>query len=199
MGFIQMKRMWLGWGGFIVLFVIFSVVFVFGDNIFEAVEDGRPFLGESSASGGDVVTVDDVLSEGAVEDVVAGESGGEGGGDGDEESVSGCTRFQYVQYSLSNFVEEAECLVYGVGGCEQVRIVCSSKVFNMDYEIGGNFGIVYSLTSGNETIGSERMGKEVGARTGDVLRVEVVKDGLFDISSLGCSIDMEIVPKRWLC
>lgn len=198
-----MKRMWIVWGGFIVLFVVFGVVFVFGDKIFEVVEDRSPFFGESLASGEDDVSVDDVdLNGDEIDGVVAGDSsegGGEGSGGSSGGSSPGCTRFQYVQYSLSNFVEEAECLVYGVGGCEQVRIVCSSKIFNMDYEIGGNFGIVYSLTSGNDSIGSERMEKEVEARTSDVLRVEVIKDGLFDVNSLGCSIDMEIVPKRWLC
>lgn len=126
---------------------------------------------------------------------VGGDSGG-GGGSGGEDVGFVCSRWQPVQYSFGNFFENVECLVYGVGGCERVRAVCGAEVFNLDYELGGIFGVKFFLFSGDDEISLEVIEEDVGARGRVSLRSEVVLDGEFDVGGLRCVVDSGRVPAR---
>jgi hypothetical protein len=107
-----------------------------------------------------------------------------------------CSEWSQVQYSLGNFFEEIECLVYGVEGCESVRATCGSEVFNLDYETGGAFRIRHSVFSGDQEIEFEIVEENVGARGRATLRAEVEMEGVFDVGSLRCIVDSDSIPHK---
>ncbi len=165
-----------------------GVLFVFGDRVSDVAWDKDDEDVVSS-----VAEVRLEIEGGAVEDL-GGDSDGDGGGSsGDVGFV--CSEWQPVQYSLGNFFENIECLVYGVDGCERVRAVCGSELFNLDYDLGGVFEIRHSLFSGDDEIEFEIIEENVGTRERAVLRTEIMLDGLFDVGSLECVVNTERVPQ----
>ncbi len=130
----------------------------------------------------------------------SGGGGGGGSGGGNDGGSVGfiCSEWQPVQYSLGNFFENIECLVYGVGGCDKVKATCGSEVFNLDYDIGGVFGIRHSLFSGDDEIGFDIVEKEVRSRDRKTLRTEIILEGSFDVGSLKCVVDSGKIPEKCL-
>jgi len=187
--------------GVLIILVLGVIVFagtffVFGNDLLDTVGDGEFFAGSSrSADAGDR-GVENVNNLGDDRMVSSGGGGSGGASSSSDDSSEVTCPMQQVQYSLGNFVEKAECLLYGVGGCEKVKVICSAELYNLDRDVGGLFGIQYSLTSGNEVLEVKVVEADVGTRSRVILRTEIVKDGLFDVGKLGCSIDMESVPMK---
>ena len=188
-----MKWLWVVLVVFgLVATVGFGAFFVFGDEVLKAVGDDRFFGGDSYSDdreyddGGDLVEGDEGFVSGG---------GGSVGGGGDSDDVYICPT-DPLQYSLTKFISDVECLVYGVGGCESVKMVCSAELRNLDYEVGGIFGIEYSLVSDGEILEARVIETDIAPRAKSVFRTEIFVEGEFDVGALECAIDMENVPVK---
>lgn len=202
-------RSFLKWGvvvflGFFVLTVLIAVgfVFIFGEDAIDNPFGYLPFSGSNGVN-------NDKINENAND--VFGSSNGGGGASGSSsggESGSSfvCNGWEDVQYSIGNFIENIECLVYGINGCERVRAVCGSDVYNLDSDVGGAFAIRYSVYSG-DTLGEEYdshegelsyevVEKDIGANSKGTFVSEMTLDGEFDTSNLKCVVDKESVPTK---
>ncbi len=204
-----MRRVWI-WASVVLGLCVVGVggiFFVFGDETLEVVGLGdrdSGVRGQDGLSNEDVGMDDDDVSGVASGGASGGGGGGSSSGGGDAGGV--CSEWQPVQYSIGNFFEHIECLVYGVGGCDKVKAVCGSEVFNLDYEAGGNFGIRFSLFEGVEVLmGQEVSGEEIGfeiieeglgARERVSLMSEIVVDGEFNVGELRCVVNSESVPMK---
>ena len=191
-----MKRVYIGLAVIGVLVFVLGWIFVFGDKVLDSVDSGE-FLGRDSyvdkergeAENGEQV-IEDERRE--LEDVVKGEA--DGAGEPSESEVG--YRTQQVQYSLRNFVESVECLENGTTKCNKIGVNCSVEVYNLDHEVGGIFGIRYSLISDEKELDSEVAEKDIGVGEMGVLKVGFVREGSFGFDvDWGCSIDMESVPQ----
>ena len=196
-----MRRIFVGLIG-VVLFFVLGVFFILGDQVFDSSSDYGFFGGDSSFGGdGDEA---EVLGEDSV-GVAGGESGSGGGSDGSEESDVGCVT-QPVQYSLKNFVEDVECLLEDEGVCVEARVNCSVEVYNFDEGVGPQgddsgepdlFGVEFSLVDyRGMTLDSGVVERSVGVGVSEILGLEFVYVGSFDVGDLGCGIEMERVPGK---
>lgn len=185
---------WLIVIGVSVSVLIAGELFIFGIGSLSE-DDGSFFEENSYVDDSEEVSLSDeeqvVSSEGA-----GGGSGGASGGEAGAGFV--CSKWQPVQYSLGEFDENIECLVYGVGVCNRVKASCGVEVFNLDYDIEGIFGIRFSLFSGDDEIAFEVVDADVGAREREALDAEIFLDGEFDVGSLKCVIDSDRVPRECL-
>ncbi len=83
-----------------------------------------------------------------LEDQQAGGEGGgsSAGGDGTSPSSPGCI-FRTVSYSLENFEKSSICNAYQGNVCIDKTVECSVSVRNLDYEIDGDFEIIFTFSS----------------------------------------------------
>jgi len=203
---VFMKGLYIGLlvaGGVTVVLVV-GIFFVFGEdtlNVFDFKDQDAVGSGQDDFKGGDFDVGDDGVESDSGE--VASSSGGGGGGsssgdsgDGDEDIGFVCSDWRPVQYSLGNFVDDIECLVYGIDGCEKVKATCGSQVFNLDYATGGIFGIRHSVFLGDEEVSFKVIEENVGPRGRVALRAEMVLDGIFDVGNLKCVVDSERIPEH---
>ena len=198
-----MKGLYIGLliGGGVAVVLAGGMFFVFGEgtlNVFDFKNQDAVDGGQYNFRGGDFDVEDDgVLSDSGE---VASSSGGGGGGSssgdsGDEDIGFVCSDWKPVQYSLGNFVDDIECLVYGIDGCEKVKAVCGSQVLNLDYATGGIFGIRHSVFLGDEEVSFKVIEENVGPRGRVTLRAEMMLEGVFDVGSLKCVVDSERIPE----
>lgn len=190
------RRVGVGLGIFIVavLVLVGGVFFVFGDDTASIFGARFPvFIGGGGEDLGDDYVDSRIVSSGGGE-VGVSDGGASGGGGGGGAFV--CNDWRPIQYSLANFNENIECLIYGVGTCEKVKASCSSELVNLDYDVGGNFGIRFSYFTGMQEDAFEVIEWEVSPRGRVILRSEVILYGSYDVSSMKCVVDSEIIPEK---
>ncbi len=168
-----------------------GLLFIFGEDTPKVLGFGKQGMEDSERA--------DLGSDEGIDSDSSGNLSGEfevGVIEGDSGSIFVCSEWKQVQYSLGDFFEEIECLVYGVEGCESVRAVCGSEVFNLDYETGGVFKIRHSVFSGDQEVGFEIIEENVGARGRVALRAEIELEGIFDVGSLKCVVDSDSIVHK---
>ena len=193
-----MKKVWIISAIFVLIILIGGSFFIFGSDVLDSFGKTN-FIDKDSVQNGDGGTNGDgqVTESGIAILNKSGEGSGEsGGGGGTPDSVFICNRYQPLQYSLGSFIKDVECLVNGTTECEKIRVECSTELYNLDYDASGVFKIKYSLTSEGEILGYDFDDGNVGARNTDVLNVEFVEEGSFDVDKMGCLIDMDSVPQK---
>lgn len=180
----------------VILLVAGGLIFVFGEDIIEHPLDYLPFkdsVGIGYESNDDFVEGEDAASFG-------GGGGGGGGGAAEGGIVTKepvCLRWEPVQYSIGDFDENIECLVYGIGICNKIKGKCYAQVKNLDDEVSGTFDIRFSLSSGGfEEAYYEIVSEEIGAKEKVLLGTDFEIEGEFDMASLEFVIDTESVPQR---
>ena len=183
----------------VVLAVVVAggVLFVFGGNVFPA-EEVKAATSDNARVAIDILENEDNIED-KTNDAIDSSGGGGGASSDSIDGVvdSGCV-LQPVQYSLGEFVEQIECLFYGVDGCERVLAICESEIFNLDYDFGGDFVIKQSLFDGEDELDFELIEENVDARERVALRSEISLDGDFDVESLRCVVDSVEIPSRCL-
>jgi len=179
--------MWV-YVGLVVLVLGMGAVFIFGVD--EDVDAGTGFLKESSEGVGSVG--DDEVLGGGSDNVVAEEEEVL-----NESEVEVDCEVEPVQYSLKNFVEEVECLDGVDSDCVEVRMNCSVEIYNFDEGVDDTFIVGFSLIDLEEVmLASDVVEMSVSVGASEVLGLEFVESGSFDVGDLGCDIRMNRVPEK---
>jgi hypothetical protein len=182
--------------GLMLLIASLGVLFVYGGNAFDVLGDvGGFFSGEDE----DILKDNEDPNSGDGRAGAGGGSGGggSGGGTGTGEEDSACSYWGPIQYSLGEFEENIECLIYGVEGCEKVKATCTAELRNLNDNVGGVFGIRFSLFSGGFPVISEIVEENLGPRERVVMRGEMMLEGdVYDVSSLECVTESEFIPVK---
>ena len=179
----------------VVLVILFGLLFVFGDEVLQVVDEVMSSEGSSNLEKIEEDEDVGVVSEaGGVEDSDTG-----GGESGDVGEVSDCN-MQQIQYSLKDFKNSVECMDTGEVGCTRVVVSCSMEVYSFGSGVG-IFGIRYALVDSNDNgLDFELIEKEVEFGTPVVFSTEFVRSDMSGVDEdLSCPFTVETVPRKEVC
>ena len=189
----------------VILVVEAGIIFLFMNDVFVPVYDDKgwelrgDFDMEDTDEKGSISENNSEREENNNNETTGTESS-----DGDNsEEITDATNceMQQIQYSLRNFINNAECTDTGANGCTRLVVNCSVEVHNLDKETEGIFGIRYSLVdSDDKELDFELVQKNVQFDIPEIFSVGFI---ISDISGVdensACSFSMETIPKREIC
>lgn len=119
----------------------------------------------------------------------------------EEQNSLGCTK-QQISYAVKNLRTDQECLVPEGENCLEKEIRCFFDVYNLDYEMPGNFGFrlyVVGSESNNYSVDSVYLEAYLNPRSNVTMGKAFKITGSDANKDLTCIYQKEEIPKKQVC